>query len=77
LDGQAAFLELLAEDIDGRFAVGLFLLAHLAGAGAGDVDDQDFSAKAFGQVAHRFDTFLRCPRAGDGDQNPAHAFNYP
>src|SRR5205085_12412650 len=73
LDDDRLFLELVAEQSDGGFAVGLLLLAHLPAAGARDVDDQDLGRHPARDVAYAVGDLLRRVGAADGDEDSAHA----
>ena len=59
MHGEAALLEFFAEDVDGGFAFGLFLLAHLPGAGTGDVNHQHFGREALNRLLDLADTGIR------------------
>lgn len=68
LHGNVALLQRLAQQVHGRFAIGLLVFAHLPGTGAGNMNNKNFSIQLCGQQRNGIDHFLCGPWATYGDQ---------
>jgi hypothetical protein len=72
LNRNAFLLKALAKKADGGFAICLLLLAELAAAGPGNVNDQNFGAEALGQIGDGLSGPLGGPGTADCNKNSAH-----